>query len=305
MRELKFIVGPENKDIRIDKCITLMLGEEYSRTYVKHLIDNCLVQVNGRDIKPRYVTREGDDVFVRVPPEERSGEGINGENIPLDIIYEDDWIIVVDKPAGMVVHPGAGNKSGTLVNALMYHCKELPDAGNGIRPGIVHRLDKDTSGIVVVAKNDKALRSLSRQFQKRAVKKRYMALVSGKVEFDNGVIEVPIARHAVNRQKMDVSHETGKPARTIYHVKKRYDGFTALWVELETGRTHQIRVHMKHIGHPILGDRTYGKENGIGRQALHAEMIAFTHPYTGKHMEFHSPIPDDIMKIIGDGVVEK
>ena len=268
--------------------------------YVKFLMDSGLVLVNEKDVKPHYTAREGDEVFLRMIPQEREST-LTAEDIPLNILYEDEWIIIVNKPAGMVVHPGSGNRKGTLANALLHHCGKLADLGDELRPGIVHRLDKDTSGVIVVAKNDRALRSLAKQFQKRVVKKRYVALVKGRVELDNGVVEAPVARHAVNRQKMDVEYVKGKSARTTYHVIRRFKGFTLLELELETGRTHQIRVHMKHIGHPVLGDRTYGRTDGIERQALHAEMLGFTHPDTGKYVEFHAPVPKDIQEVIDKG----
>jgi 23S rRNA pseudouridine1911/1915/1917 synthase len=286
--------------MRVDKCIALRLGEGYSRVYVKFLMDSGHVKVNGKDVKPRYAVRAGDSISVRMAPQEKES-ALTAENIPLDVLYEDEWLVVVNKPAGMVVHPGAGNKKETLANALLYHCGRLADSGDELRPGIVHRLDKDTSGVIVVAKNDRALRSLAKQFQKRTVKKRYIALVKGRVELDNGVVEAPVARHAVNRQKMDIEYVKGKKARTVYHVVRRFKGFTFLQLELETGRTHQIRVHMKHIGHPVLGDRTYGRTDGIRRQALHAEMLGFTHPDTGKYVEFHAPIPRDIQEILDKG----
>ena len=296
MNELRFTVGPEGKGTRIDKYVALKLGEGYSRVYARSLIEGSFVLVNGGKIKPRYIAKQGDEVLVRMPA--AGGRGIEAENIPVRVLYEDDCVIVVDKPAGMVVHPGAGNNKSTLVNALLYHCRNLPDTGDELRPGIVHRLDRDTSGVLVAAKNDRALRSLSKQFQKRTVKKRYIALVSGRVVFDNGVVDIPIARHAVTRQKMDVAAGKGRSARTVYHVVRRFHDFTLLRLEPETGRTHQIRVHMRHIGHPVLGDRIYGKAGGMDRQALHAEMIGFSHPDTGEYMEFYSPVPDDIMEVI-------
>jgi 23S rRNA pseudouridine1911/1915/1917 synthase len=300
MKELKFTIGAEESGSRIDKCIALRLGDEFSRTYVKFLMDGGFVEVNGKDVKPHYAAREGDEVLVRMAPQER-GEALAPEDIPLDILYEDEWIIVINKPAGLVVHPGAGNKTGTLANALLHHCEKLADTGDELRPGIVHRLDKDTSGVIVVAKNDRALRSLARQFQHRTVKKKYVALVKGQVELDNGIIEAPVARHAVNRQKMGVEYVKGKKAHTAYHVVRRFKNFTVLELDLKTGRTHQIRVHMKHLGHPILGDRTYGQTDGVARQALHAEMITFTHPDTGKSVEFHAPLPRDMQEIIEKG----
>jgi 23S rRNA pseudouridine1911/1915/1917 synthase len=297
MKEIRFKVGPEEEGARIDKCIALRLGEEYSRTYVKFLMDSGLVKVNSLVVKPHYAAREGDEVFLTLAPLEKS-EHVEAEDIPLDVLYEDEWIIVINKPAGMVVHPAAGNRSGTLANALLYHCGKLADTGDELRPGIVHRLDKDTSGVLVAAKKDPALRSLAKQFQKRAVKKKYVALVRGCVELDNGTVEAPVARHTVSRQKMSVEYTKGKKARTVYHVIRRFKGFTLLELELETGRTHQIRVHMKHLGHPVLGDMKYGNADNLKRQALHAEMLGFTHPKTGKYVEFHAPIPGDIQEVI-------
>ncbi len=300
MKELKFTIGDREAGTRIDKCIALRLGEDFSRTYVKFLIDSGFLKVNGKDVKPRYEVKEGDEIFLRMVPQERN-DNMVPEDIPLDVLYEDEWIIVVNKPAGIVVHPGAGNKTGTLANALLFHCGKLADSGDGMRPGIVHRLDKDTSGAIVAAKKDRALRFLAKQFQERTVKKKYIALVKGRLELDNGIIEAPVARHAVNRQKMDIEYVKGKKARTTYHVVKRFKDFTLLELDLETGRTHQIRVHMKHLGHPVLGDRTYGPTDGVQRQALHAEMIGFTHPDTGKYVEFHAPLPRDIQEIIDKG----
>ena len=296
MEERRFAAGPEDAGIRIDKCIALKLGEGYSRTYVKFLMDNGCVRVNGRAVKARYSVREKDEIFLELLLQESGG--IEAEAIPLNILYEDEWVIVVDKPAGMVVHPGAGNKKGTLVNALLYHCGKLPDTEDDLRPGIVHRLDKDTSGVMVAAKNDRALRSLAKQFQRRTVKKHYVALVKGSVEMDNGIVEAPVARHPVDRKKMNVEYAAGKKARTIYHVIRRFSDFTLLSLDLETGRTHQIRVHMKHIGHPVLGDAKYGGGGGMARQALHAEKLMFTHPDTGKCMEFSSPMPADMREVI-------
>ncbi|MFH1552631.1 MAG: RluA family pseudouridine synthase [Candidatus Omnitrophota bacterium] len=299
MEEFKFTVGATEAGDRIDKCITSKLGEGYSRTFVKFLMDNDFVRVNDKAVKPHYIAHEGDEIFLELPPPE--AKDIEPENIPIKILYEDESIIVVDKPAGMVVHPGAGNKTGTLVNALLYHCSKLPDTGDETRPGIVHRLDKDTSGVIVAVKNDRSLRSLAKQFQKRTVKKRYWALVEGRVEMDNGVVEAPVARHVTDRKKMDVEYTGGKKARTVYHVIRRFDKFTLLCLEPETGRTHQIRVHMKHLGHPVLGDTKYGARPVIARQALHAEMIGFTHPVTGKHVEFASPMPEDMKEILKKG----
>ena len=296
MKEMKFTVESLGAGSRIDKYIAVKLGEGYSRTYVKFLMESGFVHVNGEEVKPRYIVSEGEEIILEMPPPEASD--IEPENIPIDILYEDEWIIVLNKPAGMVVHPGAGNRGGTLVNALLYHCENLADTGDEFRPGIVHRLDKDTSGIMVVAKTDRALRSLAKQFQQRTIKKRYVALVAGRVEMDNGVVDAPLARHAVDRRKMDIEYEGGKEARTVYHVVRRFKNFTVLKLDLETGRTHQIRVHMKHLGYPILGDTTYGGRGKMSRQALHSEALTFTHPDTGKTLEFTVPLPKDMKDFV-------
>ena len=297
MEKHTFTVDDKYSGRRIDKCIALELGDRSSRTYVKHLIENGFVKVNGASVKPRYAASSGDEVVVEIPPQEPCE--ITPENIPVKILYEDESIVVVNKSAGIVVHPGAGNKAGTLVNALLYHCGTLPESDDNFRPGIVHRLDKDTSGVMVVAKNERALRSLCKQFQDRTVKKCYVALVKGNIEMDNGIIDAPIARNATDRKKMAIEYERGREARTIYHVVKRFKGFTFLRIDLETGRTHQIRVHMKHFGHSVLGDLTYGDYGSkMPRQALHAETLKFAHPDTGETVEFRAQIPKDIKEFI-------
>ncbi|MDP8259287.1 MAG: RluA family pseudouridine synthase, partial [Candidatus Aadella gelida] len=283
-------------DKRIDKVVTSVLGEDYSRTYAKSLIDDDFVTVNGETVKPKYTVSENDKVIIKIPDPETSFA--EPENIPLEILYEDAGIVVINKPAGMVVHPGAGNKKGTLVNALLYHCGNLPDTGDPGRPGIVHRLDKDTSGVIIAAKNDKVLRSLGKQFQNRTIKKTYIALVKGRVELDNGIVDLPIGRSSKDRKKMDVDILGGKDAYTVYHVVKRFSKFTILRVEPKTGRTHQIRVHMKHIDYPLLGDVKYGYPQGMERHALHAESITFTNPETAKTMEVKAPMPEDMKEVI-------
>jgi 23S rRNA pseudouridine1911/1915/1917 synthase len=296
MEKRSYKISPEDAGMRIDKYLALKLGDEYSRTFVKNMMDKGLVDVNGSRVKPNYSTRQDDEVTALLPPPEPVY--VDAEQIPIDIIHEDEAVIVINKPAGMVVHPGSGNKKGTMVSAVLFHCGKLADTGDILRPGIVHRLDKDTSGVIVVAKNDKAMRSLAKQFQNRTIKKRYLAIVTGKIEMDNGVIDAPLARHAVDRKKMDIEHSTGKAARTVYHVIRRGKGYTFVCLEPETGRTHQIRVHMKHIGHPIVGDAKYGGGPGMARQALHAERIAFTHPETGKTVEFEAPLPEDMKEFL-------
>ena len=299
MEKMNFVITPEEAGMRVDKCLAVRLGEEYSRSFVKTLMDKGLVLVDGNAVKPRYLLQEHENIDITLPDVEKSE--LKPEDIPLNIVHEDEWIVVVDKPSGIIVHPGAGNKSGTLVNALLFHSGKLPLASDEVRPGIVHRLDKDTTGLIVVAKNDKALRSLAKQFHDRNVKKNYIALVRGNVESDNGKIDAPINRSEVFRKKMAVDYGKGKEAVTIFHVLKRFDRFSVLRLELMTGRTHQIRVHLKHIGHPVLGDPAYGYGNETSRQALHAEKLAFTHPGTGEFVEFFSPVPDDMMEVIDRG----
>jgi len=300
MERLEFTAGPGEAGTRIDKCVALKLGADYSRTFARSLIDRDRVLVGGRPVKPRYILKEGDKVFLEIPPPE--AVELEAEDIPLEMIYEDASLAVINKPAGMVVHPGAGNRKGTLVNALLHHCGALP-GGEGARPGIVHRLDKDTSGVILVAKSERAMRRLAGQFKKREVKKRYTALVKGVVELDNGVVEAPVARHAGDRKKMAVEHSIGKEARTVYHVERRFRSFTLLSLEPETGRTHQIRVHMKHIGHPLVGDSKYGGGSGMKRHALHAARISFIHPDTGERLEFSAPMPEDMKEFIERGEV--
>jgi 23S rRNA pseudouridine1911/1915/1917 synthase len=296
MEHRQFCVSPEDKGMRLDRYLAVRLGDGYSRTQVKDLIDRDMVTVDGENAKPRYAVKEGQVINIDIPPQEPCR--VEAEDIPLKILYEDEWLIVIDKPAGMVVHPGSGNRTGTVVNALAHHCGKLPDSDDPVRPGIVHRLDKDTSGVMVAAKNDRALRSLAGQFQERAVKKVYFAIVKGNVEMDNAVIDAPVARHSVERKKMAVEHSEGKEARTTYHVVERLGDFTVLRLDLHTGRTHQIRVHMKYLGNPVAGDPAYGGGQDMERQALHAEKLSFTHPGTGRQMEFSSPVPEDIKSFI-------
>lgn len=297
MERIEFMTDPSQFGKRIDKCIALRFGEGHSRTEVKDLIDAGNVTVDGLVVKPRYLLSEGENVTVLIP--DRAANSIEPENIPLSILFEDEHILVINKPAGMVVHPGAGNFKGTLVSALLHHLGSLPEGEDSShRPGIVHRLDKDTSGVMVIAKSDKAMRSLAKQFQKRAVKKTYVAIVTGNVEMDNGIIDVPLARQKMDRKKMGVEFSSGRPAKTVYHVVERFGDFTFVRIDLYTGRTHQIRVHMKYIGNPVAGDVTYGGRGDFPRQALHAETLGFTHPETSKNMEFLSPMPDDMAGFI-------
>ncbi len=293
------VVIVENKDEgkRVDKFVSELIGEACSRTHIKTLIDAGHITVNESPVKPRYMLRENDKIKIElIMPE--SDTFLEPEPIPLDIIYEDRAIIVVNKPAGMVIHPGAGNKKGTMAGALLYHCASLADTGDRFRPGIVHRLDKDTSGVVIVAKNDKSMRSLSKQFQNRTISKSYLAVVKGIVEYDNGEVDASLSRSPVDRKKMIVEPSVGRTAKTIYNVVQRYKKYTLLRLKPETGRTHQIRVHMQYLKHPIAGDRVYGRSTEASRQLLHAEKIRFTHPETLKAVEFESPMPEDMTSFI-------
>jgi 23S rRNA pseudouridine1911/1915/1917 synthase len=286
---------------RLDICLVERLKENYSRSYVKKLIDSGNVRVNDLSVKAHYSIRPGDKIRIEIPePEELS---VRPEKMGLDILYEDSDVIVINKPAGLVMHPAPGHFSGTLVNGLLEHCKDLSGIGGVLRPGIVHRIDKDTSGVIVVAKNDNAHRFISQQFRKKSIKRVYIALVRGIVQLDNGIIELPIGRSLFNRKKMGVNFSENKQACTQYKVLKRFSDFTMLEVVLKTGRTHQIRVHMAHIGHPIIGDKLYGSSKGMARQALHAKILGFLHPVTKQYMEFDSPLPRDMQEVIDRGKI--
>lgn len=278
---------------RIDKYIAENV-DGVTRSGVQKLFDDGFVQANGLVIGKNYRLRSGDEILV-TRPEPKLLE-VKAENIPLDIRYEDSDLLVVNKPKGMVVHPAAGNYEGTLVNALMYHCGDSLSGINGvIRPGIVHRIDKDTSGLLIVAKSDLAHIHLAEQIKEHSFTREYQCVVYGGFKQDEGTIDAPIGRHHVDRKKMAVTDKNSKNAVTHYFVKERYDGFTHLRVRLETGRTHQIRVHMAYIGHPVAGDPVYGPKNVItrlGGQCLHAGLIGFIHPRTGEYMQIESELPD-------------
>ena len=299
-------IGPEHSGVRLDAFLASQI-EGWSRARLQKLIENEDVLVNRKVSKPSYKLREGDEVEIELtaPPT----TDFAPENIPLDIVYEDDTLVVVNKPAGLVVHPAAGSPSGTLANALAYHFQQLPDRGAGVRPGIVHRLDRDTSGLLVVAKTEVALENLSDQFRDRTVFKSYVALVHGRVAPDSGKIDQPLARDRSNRTRMAVVRG-GRNALTLYRVRRSFDRFTLLDVELKTGRTHQIRVHLAWIKHPVVGDETYGggRDNTIqdprlraqvrnlNRHFLHAEKLAFTHPKTNELVKFESPLPPELCR---------
>ncbi len=286
-------VSPEDAGERIDKIISKSCSE-LSRSAVQKLIDSGNVSVNLLPVGKNYKVREGDRISITVP--EPKDLDVRAEDIPLDIVYEDDDLLVVNKKKGMVVHPAAGNYEGTLVNALLHHCKGSLSGINGvIRPGIVHRIDKDTSGLLIVAKNDFAHVSLAEQIKAHSFTREYQSVVYGKFKTDEGKVDAPIGRHPVDRKKMTVTHKNSKEAVTHYRVLGRYDGFTHLGLRLETGRTHQIRVHMAYIGHPVAGDPVYGPKKVmeyLGGQCLHAGLIGFIHPRTKEYIEIKSELPD-------------
>ncbi len=292
MSRLVLYADAENIGERIDKFISDS-AEEISRSYAAKLCTDGLVTVNGKALGKNYKIKGGEEISADIPePEELS---LVPENIPLDIVYEDDDVIVINKPQGMVVHPAAGNESGTLVNALLYHCGESLSAINGvIRPGIVHRIDKDTSGLLVAAKNNEAHLKLSEQLKERKALRKYNALVNGNIKEDFGTVNKPIGRSPSDRKKMAVV-QGGREAVTHYSVLERFGRYTLIECVLETGRTHQIRVHMASLGHSIVGDKVYGvkKERfNLNGQLLHARTIGFVHPKTGEMMEFSAPLPD-------------
>jgi len=298
MESRTFEVGPDENSIRLDQYLASVFPGPISRSHLKKLIDNGKVLVNGIQAKPHHKVKPGERIEVSL--EEPVSSKLEGEDIALDIIYEDDDIIVINKQPGIAVHPGPGIRSGTIVNALLNHCKKLSDV-NETRPGIVHRLDKETSGVMVIAKNNASHMALAGQFKERTLTKNYLALVKGTVELDNGVVDLPIGRHPSNRQKMAVRYDSEKKAVTEYKVLRRYQDSTLVMLLLKTGRTHQIRVHMAYIGHPVLGDEKYGSKGNFPRQALHSYYLRLRHPTSGKEMEFTADLPDDMRKIIGPG----
>ncbi len=300
LERIEWSVDAANSGIRIDKILSEKLGEEVSRSQIQHWIKDGLVTVNQQQVKPNYKCNEHDEISVVIP--EPVETEILPEAIPLDIVYEDEDVIVVNKQRGMVVHPAPGHYSGTLVNALMHHCTNLSGINGVIRPGIVHRIDKDTSGLIMAAKNDRAHQSLSEQLKEHSVTRKYIALVHGNVTHDQGTIDAPIGRGTQDRKMFVVTEKNSKPAVTHFAVVERLQkgNYTLVELKLETGRTHQIRVHMKYIDHPLVGDPMYGRNKGIqmNGQALHAGILGFQHPVTGKYMEFEAPIPSDMQEVI-------
>lgn len=287
----------EDAGTRADVFLAVKLG--VSRSNMQKLLEDGRVKRGEKIIKANYKVRAG-EMFVVDIPEPEPIEAVP-ENIPLDIIYEDDDVAVLNKARGMVVHPAPGNYTGTLVNALLYHCSNLSGINSAIRPGIVHRLDKDTSGIMIVAKNDAAHISLSQQIQSKNAVRTYLAVVRGNIKTDSGTIETQIARDKTDRKKMAVVKEGGRDAITDYEVLERFGKYTLVRCKLRTGRTHQIRVHMEYLGYPLVGDPKYSPMKtpfGIKGQALHSHTLEFTHPRTGERMKFEAPLPEDMHKII-------
>ncbi len=292
MDEFRFQITEEMEDERIDKCMSMLI-DSLSRSYIQRLIKEEAVTVNGKAVKGSYRVKTDDDVAFSLP--KAVEPDICAENIPLSVLYEDSDVIVVNKPKGMVVHPAAGHYTGTLVNALMYHCgSELSGINGCMRPGIVHRIDRDTTGSLIVCKNDTAHRKLAEQLKEHSINRRYIAICHGVINEEEGTIDRPIGRHPSDRKKMAVN-EKGKNAVTHYRVLKRFDKYTCIECVLETGRTHQIRVHMASIGHPLLGDEVYGHIKSpfkLEGQTLHAQILGFVHPATGEYMEVEAPLPD-------------
>lgn len=304
MQNFTFEISKENSKIRIDKFLSQNL-ENISRSYIHELIKNNDILVNGNHTTKNFVLSEKDIVSVNIPkPKEID---ILPENIPIDIVYEDDDLLIVNKEKGIVVHPAPGNYTGTLVNALLYKCKDSLSGINGnIRPGIVHRIDKYTSGLLIIAKNDISHNFLAEQIKEHSFTREYEAIVYGNIKEDSGTVRINIARHKTDRKKMAVTDIGGKLAITHFTVLKRYGNFTHLRLKLETGRTHQIRVHMAYIKHPVLGDEVYANPKNnpfkfLTGQCLHAKSIGFIHPKTNKYIEFSSDLPDYFKKII-DGL---
>jgi len=299
-RKLNFHVTASEANQRIDKFLVVQLKDDFSRSDIKKFIEAGCVYLNAHVVKAHQKVRENDSIKIEVFQLDKQTE-IPAIEIPLDIVYEDDFLFVVNKCAGMVVHPAAGHFDDTLVNALLFHTKCLSDINGLTKPGIVHRLDKDTSGLLVVAKENKTHRFLAKQFKEHAVKKMYVAIVSGRVEYDEGIIDEPLARSPFDRKKMKVSHVSAREAVTRYRVLSRCEDASLLEVFPQTGRTHQIRVHMAYLGHPVLGDRQYGKNQSkyhIKRQALHAKNLGFIHPDSKQFVEFQAEVPADMQNII-------
>lgn len=300
MQTESFEVQFEQEGERLDKFLSTIYPD-FSRAFFQKLIKNQKVWVNDQNQKASFPVHTDDLVKIEIPDAVETT--IVPEDIPLDILYEDQDLLIVNKPKGMVVHPSAGHYTGTLVNAIMYHCKDSLSGINGeIRPGIVHRIDMDTTGSLIVCKNDEAHVDIAQQIKEHSVNRIYVGIVCGNVKEDEGTIEGPIGRHPVERKKMAINEKNGKPAVTHYKVLERFGNYTYMQFKLETGRTHQIRVHMASIGHPLLGDSLYSSNRSAFKnlqgQTLHAQTIGFIHPRTGEYMQFSAPLPEYFKKLL-------
>ena len=293
MNEIVMEITPEMEGERIDKCISNYL-ESLSRSYIQKIIKDGKAYVNDAVVKANYKVKVDDKVQFEIPDCEEPD--IPPQDIPLDILYEDKDILIVNKPKDMVVHPAPGHYEGTLVNAIMFHCKDELSGINGVlRPGIVHRIDKDTTGSIIICKNDEAHRKIAQQLKEHSITRKYRAIVYGRIMEEEGTVNAPIGRHPTDRKKMAINEKNGKPAVTHYKVLERFDNYTYIECQLEIGRTHQIRVHMTSIGHPLLGDEVYGNAKcpfKLEGQTLHAMTIGFIHPTTGEYVEYEAPLPE-------------
>ena len=293
MNEIVMEITPEMEGERIDKCISNYL-ESLSRSYIQKIIKDGKAYVNDAVVKANYKVKVDDKVQFEIPDCEEPD--IPPQDIPLDILYEDKDILIFNKPKDMVVHPAPGHYEGTLVNAIMFHCKDELSGINGVlRPGIVHRIDKDTTGSIIICKNDEAHRKIAQQLKEHSITRKYRAIVYGRIMEEEGTVNAPIGRHPTDRKKMAINEKNGKPAVTHYKVLERFDKYTYIECQLETGRTHQIRVHMTSIGHPLLGDEVYGNAKcpfKLEGQTLHAMTIGFIHPTTGEYVEYEAPLPE-------------
>lgn len=311
MTDVALTIETSEQGLRLDQLLTRHLSP-ITRARIQKWIKSGLVRVNNREQPANYRVRRGDQLRFTIPEPQKSY--LEPEDIPLSVLYEDGDVVVIDKPPGLIVHPGAGHQQGTLVQALLHHCPDLSGIGDVRRPGLVHRLDKETSGVLVVAKNDAAHQELIRQFKDRLVNKRYLALVWGAFEIAGGVFSQEIGRHPIDRRKMSVQSRNGRAAVTSWRQRQLFPGpFSLLELQLHTGRTHQIRVHLAHAGHPVVGDKTYGSgerrltslpaarqdlQSLVQRQLLHAWQLAFNHPQTGERMDFTAPVPPDFQAVL-------
>lgn len=297
MKEIELLVNTDY-GVRLDYYLSQKL-DEFSRTYIQGLIKDGLVLVNDRLMKAKYTVKEGDLIHVKIPPPQIIE--ISPEDLPIRIVYEDDDIVIINKTQDLVVHPAPGNYKGTLVNALLYHINNLSSINGIVRPGIVHRLDKDTSGLLIVAKNNHAHRFLSEELKNRNIKREYIAIVKGLISENRGIINAPIGRDSKDRKKMTVTYKNSREAITRYKVLEKYDKYTLVRVSLQTGRTHQIRVHFAYINHPILGDQVYSRDKNLFNlkgQLLHAVKLGFMHPRSGEYLEFETDMPERFKSII-------